>query len=294
MMTWGVKKGMPVVVQGMTGHQGRIHTSQMREFGTNIVAGVVPGKGGMTVDELPVFSGMAEAIGRTGATTSVVFVPAAYCLDAAMEALESGIQLMIIVTEHVPVKDAMIIRQRAKKMGASVIGPNCPGICLPGIAKLGIMPNQIFSAGNVGVISRSGTLTYELVQNLTDHGIGQRCCIGIGGDPVVGMSMPEMAEEFCRDGAFQSILLIGEIGGRAEIQAAERLNRNYDGPIFAYMAGRSAPPGKRMGHAGAIMARGMPNIDEKEEALRSLGVTVCRHIADVGRKMAESIDTFGQ
>jgi succinyl-CoA synthetase alpha subunit len=286
-MIFGLDEGTKVVVQGITGHQGRIHGELMRSFGTNVVAGAVPGKGGDVVDGVPVFDSVAQAVRTTGAEASVIFVPASACLDAAVEAIESDIRVLVIVTEHLPKRDAVVLRGLAARRGARVIGPNCPGVCIPGKIKLGIMPNQIFSPGNVGVISRSGTLTYEIVQSLTDAGIGQNCCIGVGGDPVPGTTMLEAAAELKMKMTLDGIVLIGEIGGMAEIEAARLLNDGDPIPIVAFMAGRSAPPGKRMGHAGAIITKGMPGIQEKERILESLGVKICRHMGDVPRALKD-------
>ncbi|OPY30986.1 MAG: Succinyl-CoA ligase (ADP-forming) subunit alpha [Methanomassiliicoccales archaeon PtaU1.Bin124] len=291
MTVFGMNNNMPVIVQGMTGHQGRIHGRLMTEFGTNVVAGVVPGKGGSKVDGWDIFENVDEAVNEFNAEASVIFVPASSCLAATMDAIGSGLKIIVIVTEHLPVKDALLIRNAADHKGVTVIGPNSPGVGMPGIVKLGIMPNQIFLPGDVGVISRSGTLTYELVQELTDNRVGQRCCIGVGGDPIVGKSMTEVAREYCNDDDIRSVLLVGEIGGRVEIEAARVLADRFDGPVFSFLAGRSAPPGKRMGHAGAIMSKGMPGIGEKIDELLSLNVIVCRSMAEVGTmiKMATPV-----
>ena len=290
-MIFGLEKNTKVVVQGITGHQGRVHAQLMRSFGTNIVAGVVPGKGGGDVDDIPVLDTMHEAVQMTNAEASVLFVPAAKCLDASLEALDAGIRLLVIVTEHMPKHDAVLLREEARKKRVNIIGPNCPGIGIPGICKLGIMPNQIFSPGNVGVISRSGTLTYEIVQGLTDAGIGQRCCIGIGGDSIPGTTMSEAAMEFRADLSIGPVVLIGEIGGIAEIGAARSLAADISRPVVAFLAGRSAPPGKRMGHAGAVLSKGAPGIGEKEEILRELGVHVCRHMGDIPPLLRGMMDT---
>jgi succinyl-CoA synthetase alpha subunit len=278
-----------VVVQGITGHQGSIHSAQMRAFGTNVVAGVVPGKGGASVGGVQVFDSVMGAIQKTGADTSVIFVPAMHCLDAVIEGIEAGIGTIVVVTEHVPLRDAIVLRNLSKRKGTVVIGPNSPGIGVPGHYKLGIMPNQIFLPGHVGVISRSGTLTYELVQSMTELGIGQRCCVGVGGDQIPGTSMTEVAKEFCLDDEIRAILLIGEVGGNAEAEAANMLADRFDGSVHAFLAGRSAPPGKRMGHAGAIMSEGTATIQEKADALTKIGVKVCQRMENVATELKSSL-----
>lgn len=280
-MIFDLEMDTKVAVQGISGHQGSIHAQLMRSFGTNIAAGVVPGKGGNYVAGIPVCDSMREAVERYGVEASVLFVPAAKCLEASLEALDAGVRLLVIITEHMPKHDAVILKSASASNGARIIGPNCPGIGIPGMIKLGIMPNQIFMSGNTGVISRSGTLTYEIVQSLTDAGIGQACCVGVGGDPIPGTTMPDVAREFSADSSIDSVVLIGEIGGKAEIEAAKILASGFSGPVIAFLAGRSAPPGKRMGHAGAVLGKGMPDIFEKERTLNSLGVKVCRRMEDV-------------
>lgn len=269
-----------VLVQGITGHQGRYHARAMLDFGTEIVAGVVPGKGGQEVEGVPVLDSVREAVELTGATASVLFVPAPAAKDSALEALEAGIGLLVMITEHVPVHDAMEVVQFAKLKGARVVGPNCPGIASPGQAKLGIMPGHIFLEGDVGVVSRSGTLTYEVVSSLTAAGIGQSTCIGIGGDPVVGTSFVDALDLFEKDERTAATVLIGEIGGSAEEDAAERLRKGKK-PVVAYVAGRSAPPGKRMGHAGAIISRGKGTAQSKIDALENAGASVAKVPSDI-------------
>ncbi|WP_019177398.1 succinate--CoA ligase subunit alpha [Methanomassiliicoccus luminyensis] len=275
-----IDHGGRIIVQGITGRQGRYHTRAMLDFGTDIVAGVAPGKGGQEVEGVPVMDSVREAVEITGATASVMFVPAPAAKDSALEALENGIRLLVIITEHVPVHDAMDIVQFARLKGARVIGPNCPGIASPGRAKLGIMPNSIFMEGSVGVVSRSGTLTYEVVSSLTAAGIGQSTCIGIGGDPVTGTSFLDALDLFEEDELTHQIVLIGEIGGTAEEDAAERIRRGRK-PVVAYVAGRSAPPGKRMGHAGAIISRGKGTAQSKIEALEKAGALVAKVSSDI-------------
>lgn len=263
-----------VIIQGITGHQGRFHTKAMQEFGTSIVGGVTPGKGGERVEGVLVHDSVREALEVEEATASVIFVPAAAAKDSALEALEAGIGVVVLVTEHVPIHDAMVIVQFARLKGAVVIGPNCPGIAVPGRTKLGIMPNQIFKEGSVGVVSRSGTLTYEVVSSLSDAGLGQSTCLGIGGDPIVGISFVDALRQFEEDDRTDEIVLIGEIGGSAEEEAAEFIRAHMGKPVVAYIAGRTAPVGKRMGHAGAIVSRGKGTAKSKIEALELAGASV--------------------
>ena len=281
--------GTRVIVQGITGHQGRFHAAAMREFGTRIVAGVTPGKGSEHVDGVPVFDSVREARAARGGDASIVFVPADAAKDSALEALEAGIHLVVIVTEGMPVHDAMAVIQFAKLEGARVIGPNCPGVAVPGSAKVGIMPNGIFKMGKVGVVSRSGTLTYEIVNSLTEGGIGQSVCLGIGGDLVVGTSFVDALRMLEDDPFTEEVVLIGEIGGTAEEEAAEFIGRHMDKPVVAYIAGRTAPPGRRMGHAGAIISDGRGSTLGKMEALKKGGARVAERPADVV-KMLKSLD----
>ena len=271
-----VNESSRVVIQGITGHQGRFHSAAMREFGTSVVAGVTPGKGGGEVDGVPVFETVREAMDVTGANTSAVFVPARFARDAALEAIDSGISTVIIITEGIPVHDSMVIIQYARLRGVRIIGPNCPGVASPGGGKVGIMPNSIFSRGTTGVVSRSGTLTYEVVNSMTEAGIGQSTCVGIGGDPVIGTSFKEILMEFESDPGTERMVLIGEIGGTAEEEAANIIVETISKPVFAYIAGRTAPQGKRMGHAGAIIARGRGTARSKLEALEAAGVATAR------------------
>ena len=270
-----------VVVQGITGYQGTYHSNAMRDFGTKVVAGTSPGKGGEKVNNIPVFESVAEAIENEGANTSCIFVPAPFCKDAALEAIDAGIGTIVIVTEHLPVLDAIHIVAVARSRGVTVIGPNCPGIASPGKAKVGILPNKIFKKGNIGVVSKSGTLTYEIVNAITEHKLGQSTCVGIGGDRVSGMSFIDVLERFQNDRQTKQIVLVGEIGGTAEEEAAEFIKKNVNKPVVAYIAGRTAPPGKRMGHAGAIIARGRGTAESKIKALEAAGVKVAKIPTDV-------------
>ncbi len=270
-----------VIVQGITGHQGRYHTRAMQEFGTSIVAGVTPGKGGERVEGVPVHNSVREALEAEEATASVIFVPAAAAKDSALEALDAGIEVVVLVTEHVPVHDAMAIVQFARLKGAVVIGPNCPGLAVPGRTKLGIMPNQIFKEGSVGVVSRSGTLTYEVVSSLSDADLGQSTCLGIGGDPIVGTSFVDALKQFEEDDRTDEVVLIGEIGGSAEEEAAEFIRTRMGKPVVAYIAGRTAPVGKRMGHAGAIVSRGKGTAKSKIEALELAGASVAFRSSEI-------------
>ncbi len=270
-----------LVVQGITGYQGKYHSKAMRDFGTKVVAGTSPGKGGETVNDIPVFESVVEAMENEAANTSCIFVPAPFCKDAALEAIDAGIGTVVIVTEHLPVLDAIHIVAVARSRGVTVIGPNCPGIASPGKAKVGILPNKIFKRGNIGVVSKSGTLTYEIVNAITEHKLGQSTCVGIGGDRVSGTSFIDVLERFQNDRQTKQIVLVGEIGGTAEEEAAEFIKKNVDKPVVAYIAGRTAPPGKRMGHAGAIIARGRGTAESKIKALEAAGVRVARIPTDV-------------
>jgi succinyl-CoA synthetase alpha subunit len=270
-----------LVVQGITGYQGTYHSKAMRDFGTKVVAGTSPGKGGEKVNDIPVYESVAEAIQNEGANTSCIFVPAPFCKDAALEAIDAGIGTIVIVTEHLPVLDAIHLVAVARSRGVTVIGPNCPGIASPGKTKVGILPNNIFKQGNIGVVSKSGTLTYEIVNAITEHKLGQSTCVGIGGDRVSGMSFIDVLERFQNDRQTKKIVLVGEIGGTAEEEAAEFIKKNVDKPVVAYVAGRTAPPGKRMGHAGAIIARGRGTAESKIKALEAAGVKVAKIPTDV-------------
>lgn len=264
-----------VLVQGITGYQGQFHTQRMLEFGTAVVAGTTPGKGGERVHGVPVFDTVAEAVQETGATASVIFVPAPFARDAALEAISHRLDPVVIITEHVPVHDAIAIVGYARQQGVRVIGPNGPGVATPGGAKMGIMPNHLFRRGHVGVVSRSGTLTYEIVAALTQAGLGQSTALGLGGDPVVGMSFQDAVDLFGRDEQTAAVVLIGEIGGAAEEAAARFIaETRFPKPVVAYIAGRTAPPGKRMGHAGAVIAGTEGTAEAKIAALTAAGVAV--------------------
>lgn len=272
-----------VIIQGITGHQGRFHSQAMRAFGTRVVAGVTPGKGGGEVDGVPVYESVRDAVSSHGADASVVFVPAHSAKDSALEALEAGVPLVVIVTEGMPVHDAMTVIQFSRVVGARVVGPNCPGITVPGRAKLGIMPNGIFREGSTAVVSRSGTLTYEVVSSLMEAGIGQSICLGIGGDPVVGTSFVDALRMFEADERTSEIVLIGEIGGTAEEEAAEFIKNRMSKPVVAYIAGRTAPPGRKMGHAGAIISQGRGSAKSKSKALNDAGARVADRPSEIVR-----------
>ena len=269
-----------LIVQGITGHQGQFNTRAMLDYGTNVVAGVTPGKAGERVHGVPVFDSCFEAVDETGANASIMFVPAPHAKDAAIEAIEAGVRLLVIITEQIPVHDCLDVITYAQAKGCRVIGPNSPGVISPGKAKAGIMPNHIFWPGDVGVISRSGTLTYEIVNAITDAGFGESTCLGIGGDPVIGTTMPEALELLAKDRETKRIVLVGEIGGTTEEETAQRAKKMRK-PIYAYIAGRTAPPGRRMGHAGAIISRGMGTAESKVQAFRDAGVPVVEHPVEI-------------
>jgi succinyl-CoA synthetase alpha subunit len=276
-----VDKDTKVVVQGITGYQGSYHSQAMRDFGTAVLAGVRPGKEGERVHDIPVYDSVAKAVAETGANTQCVLVPAPFTKDAVFEAIDAGIKTIVVVTEHVPVHDAIHFVAVARSKGITLIGPNCPGVASPGIGKVGILPSKIFKKGSVGVVSRSGTLTYEIVSAMTENGIGQSTCVGIGGDRVPGTNFVDVLELFQRDRQTKKIVLVGEIGGTAEEEAAEYITAHVTKPVVAYIAGRTAPPGKRMGHAGAIIARGRGTAENKMKALEAAGVKVALLPTDV-------------
>jgi succinyl-CoA synthetase alpha subunit len=278
-----------VVVQGLTGKEGQFHAAKCREYGTKIVAGMTPGKGGASVDGVPVFDTVAQARAKTGCTASLIFVPPLGAADAILEAAAAGIGLIVCITEGIPARDEVLVRQALQGSGARLIGPNCPGIISPGKAKLGIMPAQIHKEGSVGVVSRSGTLTYEAVDQLTKLGLGQSTCIGIGGDPVPGTNFVDVIEAFNLDRGTEAIVLIGEIGGSAEEEAAAYVKANVKKPVVAFIAGQTAPPGRRMGHAGAIISGGKGTAKEKIEALKAAGIHVAATPADIGVTMARAL-----
>ncbi|MEF8835623.1 MAG: succinate--CoA ligase subunit alpha [Candidatus Thermoplasmatota archaeon] len=272
-----------VIVQGITGQQGIFHTKYMREYGTEIVAGVTPGKGGKEVKGVPVFNTVESAKEEVGGNASIIFVPAPFAKDAAFEAIEAGLDPVVIITENIPVKDSAKIMRLAEMNDTTVIGPNTPGIISPGKSKVGIMPNHIFEEGNIGLVSRSGTLTYEIVNTITEKGYGQSTAFGLGGDPVVGLDFIDALEFYEEDLETDAVIMIGEIGGSAEESAAKYIKKGYEKPVVAYIAGRTAPEGKRMGHAGAIVSEGGTGTAEsKIESLEDAGVSVARMPTEIG------------
>jgi len=275
-----------VVVQGITGHQGQFHTRAMRDFGTKVVAGVTPGKAGSKIEGVPVFDRVRDAVLKRKANASILFVPAPYVKDAAVEAIEAGVKLVVIITERIPFHDCLDFIPYARSKGVTVIGPNCPGIASPGQGKMGIIPNLIFKEGDTGVISRSGTLTYEIVYAMSQAGFGQSTCVGIGGDPINGTNMVEALTLFQKDRQTRRIVLVGEIGGTAEEEAADFIKKRVTKPVVAYVAGRTAPPGKRMGHAGAIIQGGRGTAESKTKAFADAGVTVAQYPGEVATLLA--------
>ena len=288
MAIW-VDENTRVVVQGLTGKEGQFHAARCREYGTKVVAGVTPGKGGTAVDGTPVFDTVAQARQQTGCDASLIFVPPLGAADAILEAADAGVALIVCITEGIPARDEVLVHRRLVGSGARLIGPNCPGIISPGKAKLGIMPAHIHRPGTVGVVSRSGTLTYEAVDQLTKLGLGQSTCIGIGGDPVPGTSFVDVLDAFNRDPGTEAVVMIGEIGGSAEEEAAAFVKANVRKPVVAFIAGQTAPPGRRMGHAGAIIAGGKGTAREKMEALAAAGIHVAASPADLGVTMARAL-----
>ena len=282
-----VDKNTLVVVQGMTGAQGSFHTRQMVEYGTRVVAGVTPGKGGTETEGIPVFNTVKEAVSNTGADSSVLFVPAAFAAKALLEAAEAGVRLLVCITEGIPALDMVRVKRELTRRGVCLIGPNCPGIITPGQTKLGIMPGYIHKPGPVGVLSRSGTLTYEVVWQLTRLGIGQSTCIGVGGDSVIGMGFREGLERFAQDPETQAVVLIGEIGGNEEERAAEYIKAGFKKPVVSFVAGLTAPEGKRMGHAGAIISHGSGRARGKMEILARSGARVVENPAKIGETVRD-------
>jgi len=276
-----------LLVQGITGREGSFHARQCRDYGTRVVAGVTPGKGGGAVDGIPVFNTVRQAVEATGANTSLVFVPAPFAADAILEAVDAGLELVVCITEGIPVLDMVRVKRFLEGKPSRLIGPNCPGVITPGQAKVGIMPAAVYSPGPVGIVSRSGTLTYEASAQLTALGIGQSTCVGIGGDPIVGCGYLDILPLFEADPDTKIILLIGEIGGTAEEEAAEYIRQHLTKPVVAFIAGRTAPPGRRMGHAGAVISGGTGTAESKIRALEAAGVTVCPSPAEIGRTVAE-------
>ncbi|OUU80145.1 MAG: succinate--CoA ligase subunit alpha [Gammaproteobacteria bacterium TMED78] len=285
-----VDKETKVICQGLTGRQGSFHAEQCLAYGTSIVAGVTPGKGGQTHLDLPVFNNMQEAVDNTDAKVSMIYVPAAFAANAIIEAAESGIELIVCITEGLPVLDMVNVKSAIKSSGSRLIGPNCPGIITPGSCKIGIMPGFIHSAGSIGIISRSGTLTYEAVFQTSNEGLGQTTCIGIGGDPIRGMNFIDCLELFQNDSETKGIILVGEIGGTDEEEAAEYISSNITKPVVAYIAGVTAPKGKRMGHAGAIISGGKGTALEKYNALNKAGVHTVQSPADLGVAMSKALE----
>jgi len=278
-----------VVVQGITGAEGTFHTERMLEYGTNVVAGVTPGKGGQTHLNVPVFNTVAEAVAETNANASAIFVPPYFAADAILESAEAGIDLVVSITEGIPTFDMIKVKRYIKEKGCHLIGPNTPGIISPGKCKIGIMPGHIHTQGSIGIISRSGTLTYEAVQQVSLLGYGQSTAIGIGGDPIVGLKYIDLLEMFKKDSDTEAVILIGEIGGTAEEEAADYIQKEFPKPVVSFIAGQTAPPGRRMGHAGAIIAGGKGTAKEKMEALEAAGVFVAKSPADIGNKIKEAL-----
>ena len=285
-----VDESTRVVVQGITGREGAFHTHQMIEYGTNVVGGVTPGKGETSIEGLPVFDTVYEAIERTKATASIIYVPASFAMDAILEAADAGIELIVCITEGIPALDMAKVMGYIERHTCRLIGPNCPGVISPEKCKIGIMPGYIHKPGSVGVISRSGTLTYEAVYQLTSQGIGQSTCIGIGGDSIIGTRFAELLEMFEADEETEAVLMIGEIGGSAEEEAAEFIEKGMKKPVAAFIAGRSAPPEKRMGHAGAIISGGTGTAREKIESLKSAGVTIVESPALIGESVKDMLE----
>ncbi|HHE33093.1 MAG TPA: succinate--CoA ligase subunit alpha [Chlorobaculum parvum] len=293
-----VNKDTRLVVQGITGGEGTFHTSQILEYGTNVVAGVTPGKGGILYNgnekdqfcrPVPVFDTVRDAVEKAEANATVIFVPAPFAADAIMEAADAGLKVIICITEGIPVNDMMKAYSFVQEKGAVLVGPNCPGVITPGEAKVGIMPGFIHKKGSIGVVSRSGTLTYEAVHQLTEVGLGQSTCIGIGGDPIIGTRFIDAVKMFAKDDDTEGLIMIGEIGGSAEEEAAEYIKKYFKKPVVGFIAGRTAPPGRRMGHAGAIVSGGKGTAEEKIKAMEAAGINVVENPADIGQAMLKAL-----
>ncbi len=285
-----VDKKTRLVVQGITGSEGSFHTQQMMDYGTKVVAGVTPGKGGTDFNGVPVYNTVDDAVKNQKANTSVIFVPPAFASDAILEAANAGIKVIICITEGIPARDMIIVYNAIKDKDIFLVGPNCPGVISPGKAKVGIMPGFIHKTGKIGVVSRSGTLTYEAVKQLTDVGLGQSTCVGIGGDPVIGSRFVDIIKLFNEDSGTGGIVMIGEIGGTAEEEAADFIKKNVKKPVVGFIAGRTAPPGRRMGHAGAIISGGKGTADEKMAAMEKAGIKVVESPAEIGSTMLKAIE----
>ena len=284
-----VDKKTRLVVQGITGGEGSFHTGQMVEYGTKVVAGVTPGKGGTKFEGIPIYNTVAETVKEQKANTSIIFVPPAFAADAILESANAGIKVIVCVTEGIPTADMVKVYNSIKKKDVVLIGPNCPGVISPGKAKVGIMPGFVHKKGTIGIVSRSGTLTYEAVKQIVDVGLGQSTAVGIGGDPIIGSKFTDIIKMFNEDPGTEGIIMIGEIGGTAEEEAATYIKKNVKKPVVGFIAGRTAPPGRRMGHAGAIIAGGKGTAAEKMVAMKKAGITVAESPADIGIKMMEAL-----